>query len=130
MIMPTIDETYEPRMWRCEECRTILGVVLRNSNRVRRLWTLRLQIPDGGIEPRKTDIMVAANCQNHDPFGYFLVHGIDSAQGVGCNTCRSIQEWHPAEEILLDMLRRLRGDAGVRAYQRYRNEERKSTIIE
>ena len=32
------NETYEPRPWRCNECQRILGVVMRDMNRIRRVW--------------------------------------------------------------------------------------------
>ena len=122
MANPTIDATYEPRLWRCEECRTLLGYVLRNSNRVRRLWILRVQRQDGAYILDKDLIIMAANSQRHDCQGLWSVRGIDSAQGVGCNTCGSLQAWHASEEAIVDLIRRLRGEEGVKKYRRYMHE--------
>lgn len=118
MSIITIDPTYKPRIWRCEECRTILGIVLRNSYRVRSLWILRVQIKDGALEPTKDQILREANSIQHDHGGLFLVRSIDSAQGVGCNTCGSLQEWYANEEAMIDLIRRMRGENGVKEYRR------------
>ena len=117
--MPTIDPTYEPRLWRCEECRTILGIVLRNSWHVRSLWILRVQITDSAIEPTREQILQEANCIRHDRKGLFLVRSIDSAEGVGCSVCGSLQQWYASDEAMVDLIRRSKGEDGVRIYRRY-----------
>ena len=118
MSIPLIDATYEPRIWRCEECRTILGYVLRNSNRVRSLWILRVQRQDDAYLLDKDLIIMAANSQRHDRLGMWIVRGVDSAEGVGCNTCGSLQKWHASEEAMIDLIRQIRGETGVKEYRR------------
>ena len=51
MPQTNFDETYDPRLWRCEECRRVLGVVMRDTNRVRRLWVFILDRSDNKVPP-------------------------------------------------------------------------------
>jgi hypothetical protein len=67
-------------------------------------------------------IYVPATDVHHERQGLWLVRGIDSAQGVGCNNCGSLQEWHASEEAIVDLIRRLRGEEGVKKYRRYMHE--------
>lgn len=88
--MPRIntDETYEPRVWRCDECRRVLGVVMRDTSRVRRLWVFTLDIDERQIPP--TAVL------RNPPKGMFKIHGADSISrpgGVECSLCGVINEW-------------------------------------
>ena len=82
---PTLDETYEPRPWRCDECRQILGVVMRDTNRIRRLWVFRVD--------RNDEAMPHTFILRNAPRGLYKVHGVDQCQGVECSKCGAINEW-------------------------------------
>jgi len=116
--MPAIDPTYRPRVWRCDECRNILGVVLRDVNRVRRLWVLRIQTPDEEfVLSNEVGILASAQSPRHAHLGPWSVHGMD-AGFVGCDICGAIQEWRISTEAMKDMLESARGDAGVKEFNR------------
>lgn len=89
--MPTmLDETYEPRLWRCEECRRILGVVMRDTHRIRRLWVFRMD--------RCDDEVPATSILRQAPRGLYIVRGMDQSQGVECPRCGAITEWSMSQE--------------------------------
>lgn len=114
--MPAIDPTYEPRPWRCEECRQILGFVLRDANRVRRLWVLRIQLGSAATLPEGAAVITCAKDINHKLLSRWRVRAMDSGD-VDCDHCGSIQEWHTSEESLVDLIRKCKGEAGVRMYK-------------
>lgn len=89
---PKLDETYEPRLWRCEECRQILGVVMRDAERVRRLWVFSKDYAEGAV-PTTADLRRARR-------GLYKIHGVDMAQGVECAKCGAISEWSMSKEAL------------------------------
>jgi len=89
-MKPVFDQTYEPRMWRCEECRRVLGVVMRDENRVRRLWVFRVDRDDVNVP--ETSILRKA------PRGLFKVHGCDCCHGVECSMCGAFNRWNMSEE--------------------------------
>ena len=92
-----LDETYEPRLWRCGECRRVLGVVMRekalNKNGhvfIRRLWVFRVDRGDNDV-PKAFTLWSR-------PRGLFKVHGVDSCHGVECSICGALNEWTPSKE--------------------------------
>lgn len=84
------DLTYEPRKWRCDECRCILGVVMRDTKRIRRLWIFRLDRIDETMPPIEDLRSV--------PRGLYRVHGANDCQGVECGHCGAINEWSMNKE--------------------------------
>lgn len=100
--MPALDETYEPRYWRCDECRRVLGVVMRiepedkaNHVRVRKLWVFR-------VDRLETDVPKTFTLFSR-PRGLFKLHGVNSCDGVECSVCGALNEWTPSKESY-DML--------------------------
>jgi hypothetical protein len=92
--MPTnLDETYDPRPWRCDECRRVLGVVMRDLDRIRRLWVFTLDRADADVPPT----LVLRN----PPRGLFKIHGADSIArpgGVECSRCGALNDWSMSKE--------------------------------
>lgn len=86
----TLDETYEPRLWRCDECRRVLGVVMRDVNRVRKLWIFRVDRTDADV-PKPFTL-------RSRPRGLFKMHGVNSCDGVECSVCGARNEWTPSKE--------------------------------
>jgi hypothetical protein len=84
------DESYEPHLWRCDECRRVLGVVMRDLYRIRRLWIFRIDRDD--VDVPKTKIL------RRPPKGLFKVHGCNSCDGVECSHCGAICEWSMSKE--------------------------------
>ena len=93
---PSLDETYEPRIWRCEECRQILGVVMRDKNRVKRLWVFRVDRSDAG--------MPATYTLRQAPRGLYKVHGLDQSMGIECSKCGAITEWSMSKDAFARLL--------------------------
>lgn len=90
-----IDETYEPRPWPCEECSHHLGVVMRDTSRIRRLWVFA-----------KYELCIPATpVLRHPPRGLFRVHGVDQCHGVECPNCGALNEWTISRESYLKLLR-------------------------
>ncbi len=99
------DEKYEPRVWRCEECRRVLGVVMRvvipgsssiGPHRARRLWVFRVDRLDVDVPP--------AHVLWHAPRGLFKVHGVDQAHGVECSICGALNEWRISDESFRQLM--------------------------
>ena len=113
--MPNIDPTYLPRIYRCEECRHILGVVLRDSRRIRRLWVLREQLPS---ESNFLDnYMIRQSVTNSQGSrSIWRICGMDSGW-IKCDHCNAVQEWRASEEALVDLLQRIGGKDVVAKYQ-------------
>ncbi len=88
---PKLDETYVPRPWRCGECRRVLGVVMRDTNRIRRLWVFSADRDENALPPT-ADLRRA-------PRGMFKVHAADSCDGVECSKCGALTEWSRPEGI-------------------------------
>jgi len=121
--MPGIDRSYKPRIWRCEECRAILGIVLRDSDRCRRLWVLRVQrqADDLALLAAEQSIFDSAESVHHD----LLWRVMDMDSGcIGCDFCGSSQTWYPTIEILRECIQRLRGDAGLKEFDRLMRSEK------
>lgn len=85
-----IDETYEPRPWRCGECRLVLGVVMRDTSRVRSLYLF--------FRARTDEQMPTARELFDRPRGLIKSHGIHSEQGEECPLCGARTEWTPSKE--------------------------------
>jgi hypothetical protein len=90
MSPTTFDETYEPRLWRCDECRRVLGVVMRDVNRIRRLWIF--------WKDCSGDDVPAVPVLRKRPKGLFRVHGVDQCHGVECSRCGALNEWSISKE--------------------------------
>jgi hypothetical protein len=120
--MISIDLTYQPRPWRCEECGALLGFVLRDANRIRRLWVLRVQKKDLRYQPTDAEIIASAETERQgraiSPQSMWRVRGLAGNATVGCDDCGSLQEWYPNEEELVDLIRRVRGEEAVKKFRR------------
>ena len=81
----TFDEYYEPRPWRCDECRRVLGVVMRDTNHMRLLWVFRVD--------RADDELPTISLLRNPHRGLFVVHGVGYCKGVECSQCECINEW-------------------------------------
>lgn len=89
----SFDESYEPRVWACEECKTILGVVMRDTNRVRRVWVFTSHM--------QRENLPLTFFLRHPPRGLFVVHGADSIPrpgGVECQYCGALNDWDMSKE--------------------------------
>ena len=89
------DESYEPRPWPCDECHRVLGVVMRDKNRVRRLWVFCADRDADQVPPTLT--------LRHAPRGMFKVHGVDSCHGIECSRCGAINAWSMSKESYLQL---------------------------
>jgi hypothetical protein len=98
--MIAFDPSYEPRHWRCERCRHILGVVMRDQRRVRHLWIFGTLRTDETVPP--TVILL------HAPRGLFSVHAADQCD-VECAGCGQINCWDLSKDALYELLRRRAG---------------------
>lgn len=118
-----IDQTYQPRLWHCEECRAVLGVVLRDDDRVRRLWVQRVQARSAASMQKEIDIIISAGPTKHMSLmrDRWRVMAMDSGI-VGCDFYGSLQEWHISDEAMLNLIRRVKGEAGVKEYKRLTRE--------
>jgi hypothetical protein len=85
-----LDETYAPRPWACGECKCILGVVMRDTSRIRRLYVF-FQYRTSETMPTKADLWM-------QPRRMFKVHGLNSCDGVECGVCGALNEWTPSQE--------------------------------
>lgn len=119
MATNLVDLTYDPRAWRCEECGALLGWVLRDVNRVRKLWLLRVQHDACRVDLSAKEVLAAAQLARHNRYGMWRVRGMDAAGGVCCDLCGSIQEWHASQEALYDLLRKTRmGETAVKEFKK------------
>ena len=94
----TLDEEYAPRPWCCEQCGRLLGVVMRDANRVRRLWIFAREL--------QLDHMPAVQELQRRPRGLFKVHAVDHCEGVECSICGALNEWSISKEALDRLLKR------------------------
>jgi hypothetical protein len=95
--MLALDETYAPRFWRCDECRRVLGVVMRVQSKdqarhghVRKLWVFRVDRNDADV-PKPFTLFSR-------PRGLFKIHGVNSCDGVECSICGALNEWTLSKE--------------------------------
>lgn len=102
---PKLDETYEPRPWRCGECRRVLGVVMRDTNRIRRLWVFSKDREESALPPT-ADLRRA-------PRGMYKVHAMNSSDGVECSNCGALTEWSMSKEVLDRLLEKVVRSAPV-----------------
>lgn len=79
-----LDEEYEPRTYACGECHRILGVVMRDTNRMRHLWIFTLDRAANDVPP--TAIL------RNPPRGLYKVHQMDAGK-VQCECCGALTEW-------------------------------------
>jgi len=99
----TVDQTYEPRVWRCDECNTILGVVMRDTNRVRRLWVFTSH-----IQRRELPSVIFLR---NPPRGLFSIHGADRIPrpgGVQCQYCGALNDWEQSKESFAKLMEHYR----------------------
>jgi len=96
--MPRIrlDDTYEPRPWPCDECGHLLGVVMRDTNRARRLWVFRVDRSCCELPPTKM--------LQDPPRGLFKIHAVDQCHGVECSNCGALNEWTISRESYLKLV--------------------------
>jgi hypothetical protein len=83
--MPTLDANYAPRPWACGECKRILGVVMRNTNRIAQLYVF-YQWRTAETLPNKFDLWSR-------PRGMFVTHGLDWCEGIECPVCGARTAW-------------------------------------
>ena len=79
-----LDQTYLPRWWRCR-CGRVLGVVMRDACRIRRLWVFHQDRNDANMPTVQEIIQL--------PRGMFRNHGVDVCRGVECSQCGALTEW-------------------------------------
>jgi hypothetical protein len=84
--MPALDDTYAPRSWACGECKRILGVVMRDTNRIARLFVF-YKTHTAETMPTKIELLSR-------PRGMFSAHGIDWCEGIECPTCGARTPWN------------------------------------
>lgn len=100
MSLLNLDETYEPRPWRCDECRRVLGVVMRDTNRIRRLWVFARDIDEKDLP--------TAGVLRWATRGLYKIHGVDSSLGVECSKCGALTEWSMSKEAFGRLMVRMR----------------------
>ena len=81
-----LDETYAPRPCACGECQRILGVVMRNANRIAQLYVF-FQWRTAETMPTKSELWSR-------PRGMFHTHGIDWCEGIECQICGARTPWN------------------------------------
>lgn len=89
----TLDETYHPRPFACDECKAIIGVVMRDVNHHRRLWVFRLS--------KKAEEMPTKDSIFSQHRYLFSIHGLECASrpgGIECSYCGAITDWMPSNE--------------------------------
>ena len=86
-----LDETYEPRPWACGECKRILGVVMRDASRIRRLYVF--------YRSRTAERMPLKAALWQRPRGMFILHGLDWCEGVECPICGARTAWNLGTEL-------------------------------
>jgi hypothetical protein len=89
--MPALDETYAPLPWACGECKRILGVVMRDASRIRRLYVFFRACSVETLPPYKFLRM--------RPRGMFALHGLDWCEGVECPICGARTPWNLGTEL-------------------------------
>jgi len=89
--MNGIDITYAPRPWTCNGCGNVLGVVMRNTKRVRSLYVFYI-CKTMRTMPTQEELF---NC----PRGMFIAHGIDWCRWIECPICGDHKEWNLRSEI-------------------------------
>lgn len=89
-----LDDTYEPRPWSCEECNHLLGVVMRDTQRIRRLW----------VFANYMECLPSMPVLLHPPRGLFKIHGIDQCHGVECPSCGALNGWTMSKESYLRLV--------------------------
>lgn len=98
--MHTIDERYNPRLWYCDHCKYVLGVVMRNANKVRLLWVLSKHTPVLEL-PAMTILQSPVR-------GLYSLHGVASVPepgGVECQHCGALNNWTPSKEAFELLMR-------------------------
>jgi hypothetical protein len=99
----------------------VLGFVLRDDDRIRRLWLLRVQVAKGRPVLPAQEVLAAAQLSRHSRYGLWRARGIDAACGKGngicCDWCGSIQEWNVSAEALVDLIERMRGEGMRKIYR-------------
>lgn len=68
----------------------MLGVVMRDVSRIRRLWVFRVDLPEAHV-PKPFTLLSR-------PRGLFKLHGVNSCDGVECSICGARTEWTPSKE--------------------------------
>jgi hypothetical protein len=103
-MMTSIDSSYMPRLYACEECRCILGVVLRNKNKVRRLFVFRRHRTSADDVPACDVLMKEAEhpTRRHSIYN---IHNMDQGS-IECGNCHAIQEWMMSQEALDELHQR------------------------
>lgn len=96
----SLDDTYEPRLWQCGECRRVLGVVMRDAHGVRKLYVFRVDKDEQDV-PTKFTLMSR-------PRGLFRMHGVHSCEGVECSVCGARTEWTPSKESFESLMSNFR----------------------
>jgi hypothetical protein len=98
-----IDRTYAPRWYRCEECQRVLGVVLRDTSRVRRLYVFLRDRTDKDL-PAMRSILEEIERRGHAMPPIFRIYDLDQGD-VGCGKCGAVHEWRMSKEALEAHLR-------------------------
>ena len=91
-----LDPTYDPRLWKCKRCDYVLAVVLRDNQRVRRLYVFVHPYELAGYMPAVKMQMDLVRC-------LFCVLGMDQGN-VECQHCGNVQLWDMGEEALAEIL--------------------------
>src|SRR5688572_18269501 len=104
-----LDETYDPRPWRCDECRRVLGVVMRvitsgHGRGLTKLWVFYTDRLETDM-PTLTVLRTA-------PSGLYKLHGVDQCDGVECSNCGTLTYWSKYSDSLLKLLRHYRKAPG------------------
>jgi hypothetical protein len=84
--MPALDETYAPRPWACGECKRILGVVMRDADRIARLYVFFRHCTAETLPPKQFLWL--------RPRRMFVLHGLDWCEGIECPICGARTPWN------------------------------------
>jgi hypothetical protein len=85
----------DPRPWKCLNCGSVLGAVVRNTDHVSELVVFRASIPAGGFAA------VSANFMRVFGVARFTTNG-----RVTCNCCFTVRDWYIGEDALKELLAR------------------------
>lgn len=95
------DDQYKPRPWYCDRCKWLLGFVVRDSKRVRRLNVLRV-----ARDPAKELVRVQIFTGELSNLAYYSALGVNSCENIPCGHCGCANPWEIGEDAFAELLER------------------------
>lgn len=95
------DEKYKPRPWYCCECKWLLGFVVRDTKRVRRLNVLRI-----ARNPTSELVRLHVHTGALAARAYYSAMGVNSCDDIPCQHCGCANPWELGEDGFAELLSR------------------------